>query len=136
MSGVSSIPESSEPYLPHCSEFGGFEVNMFESTIALDTDWRPIQDGTAIAAMAEPTVRTVRAEGSTWCPLQPPPQYVLALAWSPAVTAPLAVVTGDPGRGLRRRDPGFTRRGRVDCGCGGLWCRRGCGRWWCRRGAG
>ena len=68
-----------------CSEFGGFEVNILESavasTMALDTDWRPIQDGTAIAVMAEPTARTVRADGVVVVPLQPPPQYVLALAW-------------------------------------------------------
>lgn len=68
-----------------CSEFGGFEVNVIESavatTIALDTDWRPIRDGTAVAVMAEPTARTVRADGVAVVPLSPPPQYVLALAW-------------------------------------------------------
>jgi DNA-binding transcriptional LysR family regulator len=68
-----------------CSEFGGFEVNMLESavatTIALGTDWRPIRDGTAIAVMAEATARAVRADGVAVVPVQPPPQFVLALAW-------------------------------------------------------
>jgi DNA-binding transcriptional LysR family regulator len=68
-----------------CSEFGGFEANVRESaaasTIALGTDWRPIRDGTAIAVMAEATARTVRADGVVVVPLQPPPQYVLALVW-------------------------------------------------------
>ena len=68
-----------------CSEFGGFEANVMESavasTIALDTDWRPIRNGTAIAVMAETTARTIRADGVVVVPLKPPPQYVLALAW-------------------------------------------------------
>jgi DNA-binding transcriptional LysR family regulator len=68
-----------------CSEFGGFEVNVLESaiasTIALDIDWRPIRDGTAVALMAEATARTIRADGIVVVPLEPPPQYVLALAW-------------------------------------------------------
>jgi hypothetical protein len=68
-----------------CSEFGGFEVNVLESavasTIALDVDRRPIRDGTAIALMAEATARTIRADGVVVVPLEPPPQYVLALAW-------------------------------------------------------
>ena len=70
-----------------CSEFGGFEANVMESavasTIALDADWRPIRDGTAIAVMAETTARTICADGVVVVPLKPPPQYVLALAWRP-----------------------------------------------------
>ena len=68
-----------------CSEFGGFEANVMESavasTIALDTDWRPIRDGTAVAIMAEATARAIRADGVVVVPLKPPPQYLLALAW-------------------------------------------------------
>jgi hypothetical protein len=68
-----------------CHEFGGFEANVLESaaasTVALGTDWRPIQDGTAIAVMAETTARAVRAEGIAVVPIKPPPQYLLALAW-------------------------------------------------------
>jgi hypothetical protein len=68
-----------------CSEIGGFEPNVLPSpvasTIALDIDWRPIRDGTAIALMAETTARAIRADGVAVVPLQPPPQYVLALAW-------------------------------------------------------
>lgn len=68
-----------------CSEFGGFDAKVMESavasTVALDTDWRPIKDGTAIAVMAETTARAVRSEGIAVVPIQPPPQYVIALAW-------------------------------------------------------
>lgn len=68
-----------------CSEFGGFEANVRESavasTIALGLDWQPIRDGAAIALMAEDTARTIRADGVVVVPLEPPPQYVLALAW-------------------------------------------------------
>jgi len=68
-----------------CREFGGFEANVTESavatTVALSTDWQPIRDGTAIALMAEATAHTVRTNGITVVPVQPPPQYVLSLAW-------------------------------------------------------
>ena len=68
-----------------CREFGGFEASVVESavatTLALGTDWRPIQDGTAIALMAETTAHAVRADGIAVVPVQPPPRYVLALAW-------------------------------------------------------
>ena len=67
-----------------CREFGGFDANVLESaaasTVALGTDWQPIRDG-AIAVMAETTARTVCADGIAVVPVQPPPQYVLALAW-------------------------------------------------------
>ena len=68
-----------------CQEFGGFEAKVLESaaafTVALGTDWRPVRDGTAIAVMAETTAHAIRAEGIAVVPIQPPPQYVLALAW-------------------------------------------------------
>jgi len=68
-----------------CSEYGGFDAKVMESavasTVALDTDWRPIRNGTAIAIMAETTARAVRADGIAVVPIQPPPQYVLALVW-------------------------------------------------------
>ena len=68
-----------------CREYGGFEAKVLESpiasTVALGTDWRPIQDGTAIAVMAETTARALRAERVIVVPVQAPPQYVLALAW-------------------------------------------------------
>jgi DNA-binding transcriptional LysR family regulator len=68
-----------------CSELGGFDANVLESTVAttvaLGTDWRPIREGTAIAFMAETTAHTVCPDGIAVVPVQPPPQYVLALAW-------------------------------------------------------
>ena len=77
-----------------CREFGGFEAKVLESaaasTVALDTGWGPIRDGTAIAVMAEITARALRAGGVTVVPVQPPPQYVLALAWRPGEQAAAA----------------------------------------------
>jgi DNA-binding transcriptional LysR family regulator len=68
-----------------CREFGGFEAKVLESaaasTAALDASWGPIRDGTAIVVMAEATARPLRADGLAVVPVQPPPQYVLALAW-------------------------------------------------------
>jgi DNA-binding transcriptional LysR family regulator len=68
-----------------CLEFGGFDAIVLESavasTAALDTDWRPIQDGIAIAVMAESTARAACPVEAVVVPIQPPPQYVLALAW-------------------------------------------------------
>ena len=68
-----------------CRKFGGFEANVIESTVAttmaLGTDWRPIREGTAIALMAETTAHTVCPDGIAVVPVQPPPHYVLALAW-------------------------------------------------------
>ena len=68
-----------------CCKYGGFDATVVESaaasTAAPDTDWRPIQDGTAIAVMAEATARAVGPAEVAVVPIQPPPYYVLALAW-------------------------------------------------------
>jgi DNA-binding transcriptional LysR family regulator len=68
-----------------CREFGGFDALVLESSVtstaALDTNWRPIRDGTAIALMPEATARAVCPADVVVVPVQPPPQYVLALAW-------------------------------------------------------
>lgn len=70
-----------------CREFGGFEANVLESaaasTLALDTGWGPLKDGTAVVMMAEATARAVRANDLAVVPVEPPPQYLLALAWRP-----------------------------------------------------
>jgi len=68
-----------------CRNYGGFDPAVLESaaasTAALDTDWLPIQGGTAVAVMAEATARALRPAHVAVVPIQPPPQYVLALAW-------------------------------------------------------
>jgi LysR family transcriptional regulator, benzoate and cis,cis-muconate-responsive activator of ben and cat genes len=68
-----------------CRTYGGFDATVLESaatsTAALDADWGPIQDGTAIQVMAEVTARAVGPADVAVIPIQPPPQYVLALAW-------------------------------------------------------
>ena len=68
-----------------CRKYGGFDPTILESaaasTAALDTDWRPIQDGSAIQVMAEATARAARPAHVAVVPIQPPPHYVLALAW-------------------------------------------------------
>jgi DNA-binding transcriptional LysR family regulator len=68
-----------------CREFGGFDAMVLESaaasTAALDTDWRPVRAGAAIALMAEVTARAACPAGVAVVPVRPPPQYILALAW-------------------------------------------------------
>jgi DNA-binding transcriptional LysR family regulator len=68
-----------------CREFGGFEAKVLESaaasTVALDAGCRPVRNGTAIAVMAEAAARALGPDGLAVVPVQPPPQYVLALAW-------------------------------------------------------
>ena len=68
-----------------CREFGGFDAMVRESAAASPAapsiDWRPIQDGTAIAVLPEATARAVRPAGVAVIAMSPPPQYVLALAW-------------------------------------------------------
>jgi hypothetical protein len=68
-----------------CREFGGFDVKVLESpvasTLALDGDWRLIQEGAAIAAMPEVTERAICPEDVAIVPVQPPPHYVLTTAW-------------------------------------------------------
>lgn len=80
-----SAPAAFEGLKLMCREFGGFDASVLESpaasTLALDGDWRLIQEGTAIAAVPEVTARAICPAGVTVVPVQPPPQYVLALAW-------------------------------------------------------
>jgi DNA-binding transcriptional LysR family regulator len=68
-----------------CAEFGGFDPKVAESAATsaptLDTDWRPIRHGAAIALMAEQTARGICPAGVAVVPLRPPPASVLAVAW-------------------------------------------------------
>ena len=68
-----------------CAEFGGFDPHVLEtdaaSTATLDADWRPIRQGAAIAIMAEQTARGICPPDVTVVPVQPPPQFAIAVAW-------------------------------------------------------
>jgi DNA-binding transcriptional LysR family regulator len=68
-----------------CRDFGSFDAHILESTAAstmtLDADRHAIQDGGAIALVAEPVARAMEPTGLAVIPLDPPPQYVIALAW-------------------------------------------------------
>ena len=81
----SLAPGAFEGFKLMCREFGGFDATVLESplasTAALDNDWRPITDGTAIVLMAESTACAVCPAELAVVPIQPPPQFVLALAW-------------------------------------------------------
>ena len=81
----SLAPRAFEGLKLMCREFGGFDATVLESaaasTVALDTDWRPIQEGTAIAVMTEATARAVCPAGVAVVPIQPPPLYAVALVW-------------------------------------------------------
>ena len=90
----SLAPSAFEGLKLMCRKYGGFDATVLESTAvstaALDTDWRPIQEGTGIAVMAEATARAVRPAHVAVVPIQPPPHYVLALAWRRAERAAAA----------------------------------------------
>jgi DNA-binding transcriptional LysR family regulator len=81
----SLAPGSFEGFKLMCREHGGFDAHLLESAAApassLDADWRLIQDGTAIAVVAEDAARAVPVAGVAVVSVDPPPQYVLALAW-------------------------------------------------------
>ena len=90
----------------HVREFGGFEANVLESaaasTVALDTDSRPIRDGKAIALMAETTARALRADGIA--PSYPSSRRSMSLPWPggtarrPQPTVPGLVPCQNPAR--------------------------------------
>jgi DNA-binding transcriptional LysR family regulator len=68
-----------------CREFGGFEPEVLESpatsSLPLGPDWRLIRDGAAIAVMAEGAARAATPAGIAVVPIEPPPPFLLALAW-------------------------------------------------------
>jgi len=71
-----------------CREWAGFDATVLESAAAAAVapaapvmDWRPIQDGAAIALIPEDTARAIRPAQAAVIPVSPPPQYVLAMAW-------------------------------------------------------
>ena len=76
-----------------CAEFGGFDPHVMESPAAsaptLDADWRPVRQGAAIAVMAEETARRICPSDVTVVPVQPPPGYVIAVAWRRGDHGPL-----------------------------------------------
>jgi DNA-binding transcriptional LysR family regulator len=77
-------PSALEGLRTTCLSFASFEPKVLEaptSTVPLGSDWRPVIEGDAIALMPEETARAVQPEGAVAIPLEPPPQFSLALAW-------------------------------------------------------
>jgi DNA-binding transcriptional LysR family regulator len=77
-------PSAFEGLQTMCRTYGGFDPKLVElstSTLPLGTDWRPVVTGDAVAVMAEGTARAIRPEGAVAVPIEPPPEYVLAIAW-------------------------------------------------------
>jgi DNA-binding transcriptional LysR family regulator len=75
-----------------CRTHGGFDPKVLElttSTFPLGTDWRPVVSGDAIALMAEGTARALQPEGAVAVPIEPPPEYVLAVSWRRGNEAPV-----------------------------------------------
>jgi DNA-binding transcriptional LysR family regulator len=68
-----------------CRQFGGFDPNLIESaatsTLPMDSDWGPIVDGSAITVMPEGTAEAVRPPELAVVPIEPPPQFIVAMAW-------------------------------------------------------
>ena len=73
-------------------EFGGFDAKVVESTalatLLTDTDRCPIEDGAAIAILAEATARAAHPARLAIVPVEPPPESVVALAWRKGKPAP------------------------------------------------
>jgi DNA-binding transcriptional LysR family regulator len=77
-------PSALEGLRTTCLSYAGFEPKVLEaptSTVPLGSDWRPVLDGDAIALMPEGTAQAVRPQGAVTIPLEPPPEFALALAW-------------------------------------------------------
>lgn len=76
-----------------CRQYGGFEAKVLESTtassLAPDAAPHPIEEGAAIAIMAETTARAARSATVAAIPVQPPPQSAVALAWRRDEHSPL-----------------------------------------------
>jgi DNA-binding transcriptional LysR family regulator len=80
-----------------CQQYGGFEPRLLESTPSstFGPGCRLIQDGGAVALMAEDAARSAAASRAATAdlirviPVAPPPQYVLALAWRRGNSSPL-----------------------------------------------
>jgi DNA-binding transcriptional LysR family regulator len=68
-----------------CREFGGFDAKVLESNaasmVAADTDSCAVRDGAAVVIVAEATARAALPSGLVVVRVQPPPEYVVALAW-------------------------------------------------------
>jgi DNA-binding transcriptional LysR family regulator len=77
-------PSAFEGLKTMCRTYGGFDPKVLElttSTLPLGTDWSPVVSGQAVALMAEGTAGAIRPEGAVAVPIEPPPEYVLAVAW-------------------------------------------------------
>jgi DNA-binding transcriptional LysR family regulator len=77
-------PSAFEGLKTMCRTYGGFDPKVLElstSTLPLGTDWGPVVSGDAIALMAAGTARAIRPEGAVAVPIEPPPEYALAMAW-------------------------------------------------------
>ena len=72
-------------------EFGGFDAKVMESatvwTTASTADQYHVRDGEAVAVVPDAAADSVHLPGIAAIPLQPPPLYVIAVAWRPAETA-------------------------------------------------
>jgi DNA-binding transcriptional LysR family regulator len=74
-------PSALEGLRTTCLSFASFEPKVLEAPVPLGSDWRPVIDGDAIALMPEETALAVQPEGAVAIPLEPPPEFSLALAW-------------------------------------------------------
>jgi DNA-binding transcriptional LysR family regulator len=81
-------PSAFEGLQTMCHTYGGFDAQVREFS-TLGADWRPVIDGEAIALAAEATARAAEPEGAVAVPIEPPPQYLMAMAWRGGNGSPL-----------------------------------------------
>jgi DNA-binding transcriptional LysR family regulator len=76
-----------------CRQVGGFRPKVIESptasTLTIDSDWRALLDGAAIALAPEGATRPARVDGIKAVPIEPPPTFILALVWRRDDRSPL-----------------------------------------------
>ena len=85
-------PSALEGLRTTCLSYADFEPKLLEapsSTVPLGSDWRPVIDGDAIALMPGETAQAVEPEGAVAVPLEPPPEFELALAWRSGNGSPI-----------------------------------------------
>jgi DNA-binding transcriptional LysR family regulator len=90
----SLAPSAYEGLKLMCREHGGFDAKVLESNaaslVSVETDSCVVRDGAAIAIVAEATARAACPPGLAVVPVEPPPEYVVALAWRRGERAPQA----------------------------------------------
>jgi DNA-binding transcriptional LysR family regulator len=84
MNPRSVAPAALEGLKLMCREYGGFDAKVRESTAAagaLGTDWRQVDEQDVVVLVPEPAAPSPKTHNVAVVAVQPPPEYVVAIAW-------------------------------------------------------